>query len=201
VRRAELLLRSSAASDTVVGLWLPGDVPQVLEGDAAFRIPSKASIVARIHYQKPRDRDAAAADRSSVALYFSRAASPRPVQALEIGDAAATPFGSSRVIAHRIDRDARIVSVRPISGPPDATARIVIVDAKGVRTPVMRLQLRTDWPRRYALASPIRLPRGSVVELTVTASQAEIWETLTGDRPVDATSGGPLRIALETVTP
>ena len=201
VRRAQLLLRSRAAADVVIGLWLPGDAPQVLEGDAAFRVPANASIVLRIHYQKPPDRDIAVEDRSTVGVYFHRTGSPRPLQAIEIGDTAATPFGSSRVITHRIDRDTRIVSVRPISGPPDAAARIVIVDAKGVRTPVMRLRLGSDWPRRYALASPIRLPRGSVVELTVTASQAAIWETLTGDRPVDAADGGPLRIALETVTP
>jgi hypothetical protein len=200
VRRAQLLLRSSGAADATVGLWVPGEVPQVLAADAAFRIPTNASLVMRVHYQQPTDRSVAIEDRSTVGLYFSRSAAPRPLQTLEIGDAGAVAFQSSRVITRRIAGDTHLVSVRPITGPPGATARIVIVDAKGLRTPIMRVQFRSEWPRRYALAMPVRIPRGSVVELTVTASQAALWETLTGDRPVDA-AGSPLRIALETVAP
>jgi hypothetical protein len=199
VRRAEFSLRSSGAPDVVVGLWIAGDAPQVLEADAAFRIPANASLVAKVHYQRPPNVAGAVEDRSTIGVYFSRSKTPRPLQPMEIGDAADTPFGSSRVVSQRIDRNLLLVSVRPIGGPAGAMARIVIVGADGARTPVMRLQLRPDWPRRYALASPLQIARGSLVELTVTASEAAIWETLTGDRPADPGDGGPLRIALETV--
>jgi hypothetical protein len=186
----------------LLGLWLPGDAPQAFEADAAFRVPANASLVMRLQYQKPAAfRDDAMEDRSDAGLYFGNARTSRPVQTAVIGDDADTPFGSSRVITQAIDRASRIVSVRPISGPRDATARLVIVDPNGARTSIMRLTLRDEWPRRYVLAAPIRVPGGSRVEVTVTASPAAIWETLTGDRPAPPAAGGPLRIAIETVTP
>ena len=53
VRRAQIAIKT-AGREQVIGLWIPGEVPQRLEGGAAFRVPPEASMLLRIHYQKPR---------------------------------------------------------------------------------------------------------------------------------------------------
>jgi hypothetical protein len=98
-----------------------------------------------------------------------------------------------------IARAARLVAIRPISGPIDAMVRVVLTEGGTSRTPIARLQLRQEWPRRYVLQSPIALPAGSRIELTVTSSQGWVWDTLIDERAIGDREGGPLRIALETV--
>jgi hypothetical protein len=201
VRRAEFSLRAGGRG-TVIGVWLPGEIPQPLGGGGAFRVPDGASLVMRLHYEKSSALAAERIeDRSSAGIYFADAAASRPIETLIVGDDAPTPFGSARTVTQPIARATRIVAVRPISGPDDAMTRIVIVDAKGARTPIMRLQLRSEWPRRYVLESPIRVGRGSSIEIAVTASQAPIFQSLTGDRPAEQGEGGPLRIGIETIAP
>jgi hypothetical protein len=52
VRRATVLIRSGAA-EQIVALWVPGDLPQTFAGHGAFKVPARASIVLRVHYQRP----------------------------------------------------------------------------------------------------------------------------------------------------
>jgi hypothetical protein len=200
VRRAEIVLRSRAADDQVVGLWVPGESPQFLEGGAAFRVPDQAALVLRMHYARPSKLPAAAiTDVSHVGLYFTSASRALSVDVIVAGDDEPTPRASSRVIVLPIARAARLVAIRPISGPIDAMVRVVLTEGGTSRTPIARLQLRQEWPRRYVLQSPIALPAGSRIELTVTSSQGWVWDTLIDERAIGDREGGPLRIALETV--
>jgi hypothetical protein len=197
VRSAEVAIRSSAG-EQIVGLWLPGDAPHVLEGQAAFGVPPDASLVLRVRYKRSRPEDAAAAsDRSQVALYFAPAAGARGVRSIEIGGEGEWPFGSERVFTHAIDRAVQAVALRPISGPADATVRLTLVASDGSRTPLARMQLRHEWPRRYVFAAPVALPAGSRIEVHVSASRGMLWETLTGDRPIGPLEGRLFRFVLE----
>jgi hypothetical protein len=199
VRRATVAIRSGDEEQTV-GLWIPGDVPQPLAGDGAFEVPGGASLVLRVHYQRPTAGEAGAlTDRSQVAVYFAPASRAHTVSAIEIHGDGDWPHEMKRVFTQPIDNTVRVVALRPISGPPDAGVRLAVIAADGSRHPLARLQLRPEWPRRYAFVTPLVLTKGSRVEATVTASYGRSWMTLTGDRGVGPTEGGPFRLLLEII--
>lgn len=187
VRRAQVLIRVPEG-EQIVGLWLPGDVPQMLGANAAFFVPANGSLVLQVHYQRPRPGEAAAiADRSRVAVYLS----PAPAAQVE----------SLTVIAARqlLTKNVRVVSFRPIQGPADAIARVVAVATSGARTSLLRLQLRPDWPRRYVLTTPLPLPRGTVLDVSVVRARADVWQTLIETPASVAASSNSFRGAIEVV--
>src|SRR5258708_3234270 len=158
VRSASIALRT-AAGEQVVGLWLPGEVPEPLAGDGAFRVPPRASLVLRVHYQRRIDRVAdAVTDRSQLGIYMTSAPHPRTVRELEIRGDGDFPFDVTRTFTQRVDRTVRVAALRPVSGPMDATVALTAVPPGGYRTPIPRLQLRPGCLPRYRFAPPTVLP-------------------------------------------
>jgi hypothetical protein len=194
VRRATVAIRS-ARGDDVVAQWVAGEDPQPLAGDGAFHVPAHASIVLQVHYQRSAARDLpAASDCSELGLYFERASHARVVHAVELLGGGDWPLEIDRVFTKSITRQARLVAVRPVSGPLDGSVRLTIIRPDGSLMPLARLQLRPEWIRRYAFVTPIALAKGSRIEAKATASYGLAWMTLTGDRGVGPNVGGPLRI-------
>jgi hypothetical protein len=168
VRRATILART-ASREQVIGLWLPGDMPQSLEGNAAFEVPAGATLILRVHYRRPRPGDrVAVTDRSQVAVYFADAKSARRVEEIDLG-AEVRPLG----------RTVRAVALRPAGWPVDATINVVVV-ANGSRDRLLTAQLDPEWPRRYVFAAPMSIGRGSRVEIEASPSRADLWRALTG---------------------
>lgn len=186
-RSAEIVMRTREG-DEVIGLWQPGDTPQVLEANAAFQVPPDASFVLRMRYRRSQGAPVeAVSDRSQVGLYFAPG-NARPVRVLDV-----------RSEGHRVDRTTRAVALRPVSGPVDGWVQLTVVAGNGSRTPFARIQLREGWARRYVFSEPIRLSRGTRIEAAVTPSEGAIWASLTGDRQVALEGGGPLHVAIEVV--
>jgi hypothetical protein len=199
VRSATVALRAGG-NERTIGLWIPGDMPQPFAGEGAFRVPEDASLVLRVHYQRPRGRsDTAVTDRSDVGVYVAPPTGAREVEAIDLRGDGEWPHEMMRVFTQPIDETVRLVALRPVSGPADAGVRLELIAADGSRTPLARLQLRQQWARRYVFVTPVVLPKGSRVEATVMASYGLSWMTLTGDRPVGPTEGGPFRLALEII--
>ena len=197
VRRAEIALRV-AGKDRLIALWLPGEVPQRLEGGAAFRVPASAALVVRVHYRRPTPSDRARiTDRSELGIYLSREASRRDVRAVELADPKSVAGGQA--VTYDVPAGMTLVAFRPVSGPTEATATLAVITPDGSRSPLVRMTIRPGWPRRYVFAQPIRVVRGSRIEMRVTASQTALWESLLGN-PMAAASGSvPLKLAIEVV--
>jgi hypothetical protein len=121
------------------------------------------------------------------------------VATIEIRGDGAWPHEMKRVFTQPIDDTVRVVALRPVSGPPDASVRLMAIGADGSRRPIARLQLRPEWPRRYAFVTPLVVAKGSRIEATVTASYGRSWMTLTGDRGIGPDEGGPFRLLLEVL--
>jgi hypothetical protein len=196
VRRAEVDLESAAGTQTLTR-WVPGDRPQDLEANAAFRVPPDARLTLRLLYVRPAGARGAMTDRSRVGVYVSQSATPVQVSSVMLEGAGEFPWGSDRVFTQALDRDVRLVAVRPVGGPADATVRLAVLAPDGTRTPLATLVLRPDWQRRYVFASAIPIAAGHRLEARVTPSSGFIWSTLTGDRNVGPSDGGPLRLAFE----
>lgn len=197
VRRAEIALRV-AGKDRVIASWLPGEVPQRLEGGAAFRVPASASLVVRMQHQRlTASGDAPTTDRSELGIYLSRAASRRDVRAINLEGPGPTEDG--RAFTHDVASGMTLVALRPISGPPDATVALTVIGPDGRRSPLMQVTIRPQWPRRYVFARPVRLARGSRIEIRVTAAQTSLWASLLG-APLDPRNWAvPAGFAIEVI--
>lgn len=186
VRRAEIVARSGTR-EQVLGLWQPGEPPARLEANAAFEPPSNSSLLLRIHYR--RHYGDPASDRSRVGIYFGDRSS-EAMQSIELRAEA-----GSRT-EQRIDRGLRLIALRPISGPSGAWIQLTVIDAAGTKNTLARIQMQSEWPRRYVFESAIAVQPGNKIEISVTPSGASLWSSLTGDRIDPA---GAARIALEFV--
>jgi hypothetical protein len=187
VRRAQIAIKT-AGGEQVIGLWIPGDVPQLLEGGAAFHVPPEASVRLRIHYQKPRASSAPVADRSRVAVYLADPMTAQPVEAIDI-----------TADARPIDRRVRAVAIRPVGGPADAHVQFTVIAANGSRASLLALQLRPEWPRRYVFVAPLTIERGSRIEATIALPRPLLWRSLTGDRPAPIGDDQEFHATLEII--
>lgn len=198
VRRAEVAIRTGAG-DRTIALWAPGDTPQTLEADAAYPVPRDASLVLRVYYlRQPAAEPRPRSDRSTLALYFSTTRNAPQPRELLLEGSGIFRVDTPRSVTLPISRTVRALALRPVSGPVDAIVTLDIVSPSGERRPLARLQLRTEWPRRYIFATPVTLPAGSRIEARVVRRDPMLWSPLTGDAGIPADEP-PLRIAIETI--
>ena len=58
------------------------------------------------------------------------------------------------------------LALSPEQVPPNITLQVEAVRPDGSRSPMIRLNTRPDWERRYWFERPLALPRGTRVEVT-----------------------------------
>jgi hypothetical protein len=64
-----------------------------------------------------------------------------------------------------IDRGLQALALSPDQVPPNITLQVEAVRPDGSRAPMIRLNTRPDWDRRYWFERPLMLPRGTKVEV------------------------------------
>jgi hypothetical protein len=160
---------SAPAPDRVLARWVPGHDAEPIEG-AAFRLPAGAELVARIHYRKTWQFEGKAlSDRSTIGVYFAPGRDARELLALPIvSPALPGPEATNRVVtfSHTIGEDVQALALSPDQVPPNIMLQVEAVKPDGSRAPMIRLNTRPDWDRRYWFERPILLPRGTKVEVT-----------------------------------
>ena len=160
VRSATMTLGNASEP---LATWVPGQAPQGLPRGIGWRVPEGAEIRLRLHYKKTwLDEGSAVTDQSTLALYFHEGDAAKLVETVAVN--AGSP--------HTMGRDGELVALVPaLETDVDAfSAELVLPD--GSRVALIRLyQPSADWPHKYWLAEPVRLPSGSRVEVSVTASE------------------------------
>ena len=73
-----------------------------------------------------------------------------------------------------IDEDLQALALSPEQVPPNITLQVEAVRPDGSRTPMIRLNTRPDWDRRYWFERPLALPRGSKVEVIANLDDPDI---------------------------
>jgi hypothetical protein len=176
VRNATIFVKSAATQpaasapspERVLALWLPGQDPT--PGDAvAFKLPAGAEIGLRIHYKKTWQFEGKPlTDRSTVGIYFAPAGSTQELLALPIDSpAAATASGDQTIrFSRTLSEDVQALAVSPDKVPGNISLQMEAVKPDGTRVPMIRLNTRADWDRRYWFDKPMALPRGTRVEIT-----------------------------------
>ena len=140
----------------MLALWLPGSDPVATPPGTGFHWPAGSSVAVRIHYQKTWTLEGKeSTDLSTVGLYFAKAP-VREVESLAIGS---TPL----ILAE----NRQILAVRTNTTTPDVELSLSVTRPNGSKTPVLALTPRPHWDRRYWLASPLSIPRGTRIEVGV----------------------------------
>ena len=161
---------STAVPEHVLALWLPGQDPAPADG-VAFKLPAGAQLGVRIHYKKTWQFEGKAlTDRSTVGVYFSRdgaAGSASELFAVPL-DSPASSGGAGQTIrfSRTLAEDVQALALSPDKVPGNISLQVEAIKPDGTRVPMIRINTRADWDRRYWFEKPLALPRGTRVEVT-----------------------------------
>jgi hypothetical protein len=192
------------APETVLARWVPGHDPEPIDGDVAMRLPAGAEIVARIHYKKTWQFEGKAlTDRSTVGIYFAPARDERELLTVPIAGTLPAAGATSQTVTfdRTLDEDVQAVAVSPDQVPPNITLQVEAILPNGTRTPMIRLNTRADWDRRYWFEHPLTLPRGTKVEVKADLEDPDMLSTAFGSPAAakPATQSPTVRLALNVL--
>src|SRR5262245_28818094 len=151
-----------------IGQWAPGQSVNRLPDDASIKLPANSSVVMRVRYRK---NGQAAADRSSVGLYFAKDSPGKLVRNVTI-NAPATVLPakaeSHRVKAsYTINESTDVVAIRPLLFPFARSVEVAAYRPDGaVEVLIWAKDYRFDWQPAYFFKKPVALPKGARVEVT-----------------------------------
>jgi hypothetical protein len=170
---------SAPAPERVLAHWLPGQDPEPIESGIAFRLPAGAQIGVRIHFKKTWQFEGKAlSDRSTVGIYYAPVKEATELLTLPIESPAATPAqGQSVTFSRTLADDVRAVALSADSVPPNISVQVEAIHPDGSRTPMIRLNTRADWDRRYWFEKPLALPRGTKIEVKANFEDPDLLST------------------------
>ena len=196
---------SAPGPELVLARWIPGHDPEPIGNGLALRMPAGAQLGLRIHYKKTWQFEGKPlTDKSTVGVYFAPAT---PAQELLTLPVTSPPLsasnGSERVtFTQTVDQDVQVLALSPDQVPPNITLQVEAVRPDGSRAPMIRLNTRADWNRRYWFERPLALPRGSRIEVVATLRDPDLLSaafaapTATAAAPKPAT---PVRLSLNVI--
>ena len=190
--------------DHIIARWLPGQDPEPIGNGVAFRLPAGAELGVRIHYRKTWQFEGKTmTDRSTVGVYFAPAQSAQELLALPItSPALETAAQNDRVtFSQTIDEDVQALALSPDQVPPNITVQVQAVRPDGSRAPMIRLNTRADWGRRYWFERPVALPRGSRIEVVATLQDPDLLSAAFAAPSAATTAARPsaLRLSLNVI--
>ena len=212
VRSATIVVKGAPATDAsaptpeqVLAHWLPGQDLEPIDSGIAFRLPAGAQLGVRIHYKKTWQFEGKAlSDRSTVGVYFAPAKDAHELMMLPIDSpAGAGAQKQTTTFSRTLSEDVRAVALSPDNVPPNITLQVEAVRPDGSRTPMIRLNTRADWDRRYWFEKPLALPRGTKIEVTANFEDPDLLSAAFAAPGTAAAPQrqGPMRLTLNVVAP
>ncbi len=207
VRSAVVSVKGAAdqpyAPEHVLLRWVPGLDPESIDKDGvAYQLPANAQLTVRVHYKKTWQYEGKPLkDQSTLGLYFE----PNKTQELLVvpiaAPADAVASDQKITFTQTIDQDVRALALTPEQVAPNITVQAQAILPNGQRTPLIRLNTRPDWTRRYWFAKPIALPRGTKIEVVADLQDPDILSAAYGGAaaPKAPTSPLPMRLSLNVV--
>ncbi len=208
VRSAVVTVKGAAdapyAPEHVLARWVPGLEPEPVDRDgAAYRLPANAELTVRVHYKKTWQFEGKPLqDRSTVGIYFAPEQAAQELLVVPIAAPAdAAPANQKITFTQTIDQDVRALAVTPDQVTPNITVQAEAVLPSGQRMPLIRLNTRADWTRRYWFEKPVALPRGTKIEIVADLQDPDILSAAYGgaSAPKPATPPLPMRLSLNVV--
>jgi hypothetical protein len=186
--------------------WIPGQDPEPIGPAIGVRLPAGAQLGVRIHYKKTWQFEGKPlSDRSTVGVYFASAAAAQELLSVPVATAALSASnGSDNVtFTQMIDQDVQALALSPDQVPPNITLQVEAIRPDGSRTPMIRLNTRADWNRRYWFERPIALPRGTRIEVIATLKDPDLLSAAfaapTAAPPASANRPSNVRLSLNVI--
>jgi hypothetical protein len=192
---------ASPSPERVLARWLPGQDPEPA-GSTAIRLPAGAQIAVRVHYKKTWQFEGKPlTDRSTLGVYFAKDSGAQELLTFALASAGAPATGAKDVTFSRtLNEDVQAVAVSPDDVPPNISLQMVAIRPDGSRAPLLRLNTRADWSRRYWFERPLSFPRGTRIEVAAKLDDPDILSAAFGGAPaVSQPAAGPLRLTLNVV--
>jgi hypothetical protein len=190
VRSAVVRLASpSGDAEPLLALWLPGDEAVPVSDKAGFLLPAGASLVVAVHYRKSwKQEREAMTDAPSIGLYFADGAD-RTISAVPLR--APAHAAGAVTFSHTLDRDLAIVAVYPDPAMQGMVATVRVTRPDSPPELLVAVRPRHGWARRYWLREPMRLARGTRLDVSLDPDneQALLPPGLSPD-PGPPTAGG-----------
>ena len=168
--------------DHVLERWLPGQDPEPIDNGTAFKLPAGAELSVRIHYKKTWQFEGKPmTDRSTVGVYFAPEKSAQELLVVQVAlPENAAPKDKMLSFTQTIDQDVQALAVTPDQVAPNITLQVEAVLPDGSRTPMIRLNTRADWTRRYWFDKPITIPRGTKIKVTANLEDPDLLSSAFG---------------------
>jgi mono/diheme cytochrome c family protein len=194
----------AAAPERVLALWLPGQDAAPHDG-VAFRLPAGAELGVRIHYKKTWQFEGKPlADRSTIGIYFAPSTSEQQLLSVPIESTTPAAGGSNQTVrfSQTLADDVQAVALSPDKVPGNISLQVEAVKPDGSRVPMIRLNTRADWDRRYWFEKPLALPRGTRVEVTANLQDPDMlsaaFTSTPGGAPAPARASA-MRLTLNVI--
>lgn len=194
---------STPAPEQVLARWLPGQDPEPIDSGVAMRVPAGAELGVRIHYKKTWQFEGKPmTDRSTVGVYFAPAQTAQELLAIPIASAQAPAAGADQTFTftQTIDQDVQALALSADQVMPNITLQVEAVRPDGSRAPMLRLNTRADWDRRYWFERPIALPRGTRVQVTANLQDPDLMSAAFSSNSARPTTTTPLRLMLNVIS-
>jgi hypothetical protein len=93
------------------------------------------------------------------------------------------------------------LALSPDQVAPNITLQAQAILPDGSRTPLIRLNTRADWDRRYWFEKPIAMPRGTKIEVVANLQDPDLLSAAYGGAiaPKPAAPPLPMRLSLNVV--
>jgi hypothetical protein len=208
VRSATISVKGASdapfAPERVLGRWVPGLDPEPVDQDgAAFRLPANAELTVRVLYKKTWQFEGKPLkDTSTVGVYFASDKAARELLVVPIAAPATTaPTNQKISFTQTIDQDVQALALTPDQVTPNITVEAQAILPDGERRPLIRLNTRADWTRRYWFDKPIALPRGTRIEVVADLQDPDLLSAAYGgaSAPKAASSPLPMRLSLNVI--
>jgi len=192
------------APEHVLGRWVPGLDPEPIDKDgAAYRLPANAELTVRVHYKKTWQFEGKALkDTSTIGIYFAPERSAKELLVVPVAAPAdAAPANQKITFTQTIDQDVEAVALTPDQVTPNISLQAQAILPSGQRMPLIRLNTRADWARRYWFEKPIALPRGTKIEVVADLEDPDILSAAYGGAaaPKPPAPPLPMRLSLNVV--
>jgi hypothetical protein len=129
----------------------------------------------RIHYKKTWQFEGKPlTDRSTVGVYFAPGSAEQELLSLPVGSPISADGSEQVKFTRTIETDVQALALSPDEVPPNFTLQVEAIRPDGSRAPMIRLNTRADWNRRYWFERPVALPRGTRIEVVATLKDPDL---------------------------
>ena len=163
--------------------WFPGMSPRRLPEGMGRVVPRGSDIVAEIHYVSTGKLEH---DRSKIGLYYARRSARQVVVELQVGNQEIEiPAGKARhreIATYTLPVDTTLLDVVPHMHVLGCEMRVSAKSTDGRVAPLLWIKdWDFNWQGQYSYAQPIRLPKGTRIEV-------EAWYDNSVDNPLNPNS-------------